>query len=193
VTSGAVLRRGFLAVVLPSDVVRWTESAADSVRERGDGLRWTRAEQRHLTLQFLGRVDRVDSLTDAVTDAVRGLAPFPLVLGGAGAFPSARRASVLWLGVAEGADDLAMLAGVVSGATAGHGVAAEARPFRPHVTLARSSRARDLRPTLARLGAAPASPRWRADRVVLFESETRPDGAVHVPRAEFPLVASPEA
>ena len=105
--------------------------------------------------------------------------PFTLALGGAGAFPSARRASVVWLGVATGAADLTALAGLV---------ATDDRPYRPHLTLARVNPARDVRALVERLGSGPAGPSWTVDRVVLFDSETRSDGAVHTVRAEFPLL-----
>jgi RNA 2',3'-cyclic 3'-phosphodiesterase len=185
------LRRAFLAVVPPPDVLRWTDSVADSVRRPDDGLRWTRPEQRHLTLQFLGRVDDPDSLADSlaesVAESVRRIAPFTLALGGAGAFPSARRAAVVWLGVATGGEELAALAGVIAAATAPLGFAVEERPFRPHLTLARSTPARDLRAPVERLGAGSPGPPSTVDHVVLFESDTRADGAVHTERARIPL------
>ena len=107
------------------------------------GLRWTRPEQRHLTLQFLGPVTEsvADSLTESVAESVRRVAPFTLALGGGGAFPSARRASVVWLGVSTGADELAALAGEITAATAPLGFAGDdGRPYRPHLTLARVER-----------------------------------------------------
>jgi 2'-5' RNA ligase len=194
----APLRRAFLAVVPSPAALRWTESVADSARRIGDEsrriggeLRWTRPEQRHITLQFLGPVAEsvADSLAESVAESVRGVQPFTVVLGGAGAFPSARRASVLWIGVAQGADEFADLAGAVSSSTAPLGFAGEDRPFRPHLTLARSARARDLRPVVAALDDGPAAPPFTVDHVVLFDSDTRPDGAVHIEVARCALTA----
>jgi 2'-5' RNA ligase len=177
-------------VVPTPEVLRWTESVAASARRGADGLRWTRADQRHVTLQFLGPVDDADALIESVAGSVRRVAPFLLVLGGAGAFPSPRRASVLWLGVTCGADELGALAAAVTGATGATGATgqiAHDRPYRPHLTLARSAAARDLRPVVGHLsGHAPAPP-FRVDDAVLYDSETRRDGAVYVERARFPL------
>ncbi len=181
------LRRAFVAVVPPPAVLRWTESATDSARRGDDGLRWTRADQRHLTLQFLGSVPDSTSLAESVAASVRQRAPFSLALGGAGAFPNPRRASVLWLGVQEGAEELASLATAVSDATARLGFVADERPLRPHVTLARSSRARDLRTTVHALDDGGESPAWSVVDVVLFDSDTRADGAVHTEQARFRL------
>ena len=182
-------------MVPPPDVLRWTESVADSARRleaaSRAGLRWTRPEQRHLTLQFLGPVGEsvADSLTESVAESVRRVAPFTLALGGGGAFPSARRASVVWLGVSTGADELATLAGAVTAATAPLGFADDDRPFRPHLTLARVNAARDVRALVERLGTGPAGPPFTVDRVVLFDSDTRAEGAVHTPRGTFGLGA----
>jgi 2'-5' RNA ligase len=177
------LRRAFLAVVPPPAVLRWTDSVADSARRDGDGLRWTRTEQRHLTVQFLGAVADLDPLVAAVGEAVRTIGPFRLALGGAGAFPSARRASVLWLGVCEGADELEGLATRVVGATAPLGFVSDDRPFRAHLTLARSARARDLREAVQCLASGSPGPPSTVDEVVLFDST----GAVHVEQARFAL------
>ena len=62
-----------------------------------------------------------------IGESVRRIAPFTLILGGAGAFPSARRASVLWIGVAQGGDDLEALASAVTAATAALGFESEDR------------------------------------------------------------------
>jgi 2'-5' RNA ligase len=187
------LRRGFLAVVPPPAVLRWTDSVIDAATSAArpiDGLRWTRIEQRHLTLQFLGPVHDAQALAAAVAESVRGFAPFTLRLGGAGAFPNARRASVLWIGVHEGAEPLAAIAEQVTRTTAASGYEPENRPFRAHVTVARAGRARDLREIVAALGATATSPSWSVDRVVLFDSDTRADGAVHTERATFSLLGS---
>ena len=189
------LRRGFLAVVPPPAVLRWTESAIDdaatAVAPVVDGLRWTRSEQRHLTLQFLGPVADAEALAGAVAESVRSVAPFTLSLGGAGAFPNSRRASVLWIGVHDGAEQLEALAAQVTRATETLGYETEDRPYRPHVTLARAGRTRDLREMVAAVDAHDPSLTWTVDEIVLFDSDTRRDGAVHTERATFSLLGTP--
>jgi RNA 2',3'-cyclic 3'-phosphodiesterase len=110
-----------------------------------------------------------------------------LGLGGAGAFPSASRASVLWIGLDDGYDALASLAGVVERATEPLGFAPDLRPFHPHLTIARSSRAHALGSLVAALGDGPVGPAWDACEVVLMESDTRPTGAVYREISQFPL------
>jgi 2'-5' RNA ligase len=183
----APLRRGFLAVVPPPAVIRWTEAVTDAARSPDDGeLRWTRLDQRHLTLQFLGRVDDADALAESVAETVRRIAPFTLSLGGAGAFPSVRRATVLWLGVTIGAEELAALAGAIATVTE-----LDDRPFVPHLTLARARAPRDLRALVERLASDPVEPYWTVNEVVMFDSDTRAGGAVHTEQARFALRANP--
>jgi 2'-5' RNA ligase len=185
------LRRAFVAVVPPPAVVAavesLVESRAGSVRVPDDSLRWAPGDQWHVTLQFLGRVDDSAALVESLTESLRRVPAFDVRLGRGGAFPSPGRGSVFWLGVSEGADELGALAGTVATATARLGFAADDRPFRPHLSLARSPLARDLRALIAALGDGPAGPPWTVDQVVLVESDTRPEGALHTVRARLTL------
>jgi 2'-5' RNA ligase len=100
-----------------------------------------------------------------------------------------RRASVVWLGVSTGADELIALASAITAATAPLGFTDDGRPYRPHLTLARVNAARDVRALVEHLGTSSAGPPFTVDGVVLFDSDTRADGAVHTPRGTFGLGA----
>ena len=185
------MRRAFLAVVPPPVVLRWTDAAVDSARPLGDGLRWTRTGQRHLTVHFFGPVGEPARLVESVTESVGRVPPFSLGLGGGGAFPNARRASVVWIGVREGSDALRELAGMIPSEP-------DHVPYRAHLTLARVSRggdtrARDVRGLVTALDALAPSPTWTIDDVVLFESTTHADGAVHTEQARFRLAGEAHA
>ncbi|HLM18677.1 MAG TPA: RNA 2',3'-cyclic phosphodiesterase [Acidimicrobiia bacterium] len=169
------LRRAFLAVVPPPSVLRWAESAENSAAVVAPDLRWTRREQRHLTLRFFGAVPDPDPLAELVADAVRARDPFTVCLGGGGAFPDPRRASVLWLGVRQGSEALGALAAAVG--------EPDDRPYVAHLTLARVNRSRDLREVVAALDACGESDAWTVDEVVLFDS----DGSMHTEQARFRL------
>ena len=174
----SALRRAFLAVV-PSPAARaWTASAQHAAALVAPDLRWSRPEQRHLTVKFFGPVPDADALAEFVAESIRARAPFSLALGGGGAFPSPRRASVLWLGVSRGSDALSALAAQFADTNS-----ADDRPFRAHVTLARVSKARDLRAVVDALDACGSSEPWTVDEVVLFDS----DGSTHTEQARFRL------
>src|SRR5262245_10960514 len=182
------LGRGFVAVVPPEDVLDAIDARLAPVRAGHDGLRWSRREQWHLTLRFLGSVPDVDALIPAVRDAVASVPRIGAVgLGGAGAFPNPRRASVVWLGVRDGVDALVRVAAAVESAAVTAGFAPEPRPFRAHLTVARLPRARDAGPVIEALGGGPIGRPWPVDEVVLISSDTRPTGAVYSEVARVPL------
>ena len=177
---GASLRRAFLAVVPPPDVVAALDVALAAARGVAPpGVSWSRSSQWHVTLQFLGAVVDVDAVVEAVAVGVRDVDGFDARLGGAGAFPSPGRASVVWVGLGEGSDAMATLAARVAAATEPLGYPAEPRAFTPHITVARARRPCPVGPVLAAIGDGPVGRRWDVREVVLFESDTRPTGAVH--------------
>jgi 2'-5' RNA ligase len=145
----------------------------------------------HLTLRFLGEVppSAVPDLATAIGRAVRDHPAFRLVLEGVGAFPSSAKPSVVWAGVTEGREALTGLAARVDGALAGLPVLPDSRAFVPHVTLLRVrgsrelARARVLLETEARRRFGETT----VTEVVLFESDLRPEGAVHRALGRFPL------
>ncbi|TMK67045.1 MAG: RNA 2',3'-cyclic phosphodiesterase [Actinobacteria bacterium] len=182
------LRRGFLAVVPPPEVLDAVERRAAPVRNLRVGPRWTTRDQWHLTVQFLGAVPDVDLLGKAVADAVREMEPFAVQVGGGGGFPSERRCRVLWLGIHERTARLAELARRITGATGMLGYRVEERDYHAHLTLARVKSPDDLREVVAALGEEPVGPAWTVDAVVLFQSDVRRSGTIYTERARFPLL-----
>jgi RNA 2',3'-cyclic 3'-phosphodiesterase len=184
------LRRAFVAVVPPPEVLEAVERVVAPVRPVAPPrLNWTHAGQWHLTLQFLGSVDEsdADDLIDSLHALLRRERPVTLALGGAGAFPSVARASVVWIGLDEGQEDLARLARVVERGTEPFGYAPDQHEFTPHLTVARSQRARRLASLVTSLGDGPIGPVWDVVEVLLMESDTRWDGAVYEPVEHFRL------
>ncbi|MET0420749.1 MAG: RNA 2',3'-cyclic phosphodiesterase [Acidimicrobiia bacterium] len=183
------LSRAFVAIVPPREVVTALDEALTPVRAAAaPRLTWTRRAQWHVTLQFLGRVDDVASLVDALA---LGLADAPVArvgLGGAGAFPSPIEASVVWIGIDQGADELETLARVVESASASCGCDAGDGPtFTPHITMARARHPLAVGSMLGSIGDGPIGPMWNVTEVRLLESDTLPSGAAYREVARFPL------
>jgi 2'-5' RNA ligase len=133
----------------------------------------------HVTLAFLGHRDAAD--VDRVTVVLRALAPRAapaLALAGALLLPP-RRARVLAVALDDATGALAALQSEVAGALAGAGLfEPEARPFRPHVTIARlRSGARAPRA----LDPAPEPLAFEAGPVTLYRSRLGRGGAVYEP------------
>lgn len=173
--------RLFVAVEL-SDAARavlaW--GLSDLKRDQPDA-RWVRTEALHLTLKFIGEQDAafVAAFAGALPVALAGCAPVAVQLGGGGFFPHRHRARVAWVGTA--APGLEVWARAIDEAAVASGVAREARPWSPHLTLARIERPwgeKAAEHFMVAVG------KWRfepfiAAEVVIFSSDLRPSGAVH--------------
>ena len=160
-------RRLFVAVEVPAAVHGAIDRALLPWRSALD-VRWIPAERRHVTVRFLGSValPSVQAVADAVTDVAGPVGPIDARLGGLGAFPSSRRAGVLWVGV-DDSRRLAALAEALDAALAPE-FPPPARPFRPHVTVARCPRPVRLPGGFAATQVEPVA--LPILRVVLFES-----------------------
>jgi len=140
-------------------------------------FRWTPKENLHLTIRFVGNVERglVESVADAL--AQHPLAAFDMELGDGGAFGRGRAARVVWLGLRAGTEAAAALAAHVEEECVRAGLPGESRPYQAHLTLARA-RSRGG----ARLPELPAVARmepWRADGLVLYSSRLARTGAIY--------------
>ncbi|RPF70688.1 RNA 2',3'-cyclic phosphodiesterase [Aurantiacibacter spongiae] len=173
--------RLFVALRPPEDV-------ADTLLDTMEGLpgaRWQDADNLHLTLRFIGEVDRAQ-FEDICTVLSRlHFDPFEVRLAGVGHFERKGRARAIWAR-GEASLDLLALQERVERACRRAGCPPETRKFVPHVTLARlNSGSAPVGPWLAAHGdLAPRT--WRADHVSLFESDLTPNGAVYEELHKFP-------
>jgi RNA 2',3'-cyclic 3'-phosphodiesterase len=151
-------------------------------------FRWSIAENLHLTVRFVGTVDR--AVAEGIAGRLDGAAgpSIQLALGEAGTFKRSRLARVVWLGLKAGAEDLAALAVRVEAECRSAGLAPEARAFQPHLTLARARSRDGARPP--DLPAIPALAPWRADELILYWSHLKKTGAVHEPIRRIALGSS---
>jgi 2'-5' RNA ligase len=157
---------------------------------RASSIRWTKHDQLHMTLVFIGEVtdDRAVRIVETMRDAIAH-PPFRFELGGIGAFPPRGAPRALWIGVKAGAEQMIRVQSLVTDRLEGIGVAREDRPFSPHLTLGRW---RDSRPSdRPRTGAAPPQTVARVDvkAVTLFQSRVSSDGSTYTRLVETPLAA----
>jgi 2'-5' RNA ligase len=168
------MRRVFFALPLDPPLQSALAEIATGVANSADG-RATRAASIHLTLAFIGDVDaaRLPALV-AVGTRLEGSA-FTLQLDRLGAF---RRAKVAWIAASTVPPALTALQATLVAALTQSGFATEARPFAPHVTLARHcARAQDPR------AIAPALA-WHVDAFALWAS----GGGRYEELARWPLL-----
>ena len=113
-------------------------AAAQQLRDAAPDLRWVAPDRLHLTVKFLGSTPEhvVPALITVLQSVAHRHVGVPMVVRGAGAFPTLRQPSVVWAGV-DPAPRLELLQHDVEAALADLGFPLEGRTFRPHVTLAR--------------------------------------------------------
>ena len=154
------------------------------------GARWVAAEDMHLTLRFVGEVDR--GAAEDLHLALAGIAApaFQVVFDGLGTFGKGRKVHTLWMGVTREAA-LVHLRDKVESAAVRCGFAPEGRKFRPHVTIARlgSSPAARVGQYLADHGAFGAGP-FPVEAFALFRSHLGGGGARYEVLETYPLAGS---
>lgn len=183
-TQGRPLRL-FVAVEAPEDVRELVRTGVEPIRERHPKGRWVPNADQHVTLKFLGTVSP-SSVAPAI-DAIGGVAarypPFETRVRELGAFPSARRARTLWVGLDDPASRLARLAVSLDEALA-RDFPPEDRAFTPHLTVARF----DPPVPLEDLGALALESRpFDVSWLTLYRSHLRRPAPRYEALATFPL------
>ena len=158
---------------------------AEQVRDLDIPGKVAPVENWHLTLRFLGKVDQVTYERFLVgLQRIEEQASFPISVDRFGAFPRAKRATVVWAGIDRGESELSKLNEIAEDAAVGAGLTAEERPFHPHITLARVRPPMDVR----WLEQEPVDVRWECDRVVVFQSHLGAGPARYEPLETFELL-----
>ena len=191
--------RTFISLKLPPELIAETGKLQSRLESRlaTREVRWTKPEQLHLTLCFLGDVatERLGQLEAALRAACASARPLNLRLERIGCFPNTSRPNVLWLGVSGDVDALLALATRISNATKEYGAHQEARAFQAHLTIGRLRQAPPQE--LARIGASIETARveplgeWTAASVELMSSELLPSGAKYTQLASIGLPGAP--
>jgi RNA 2',3'-cyclic 3'-phosphodiesterase len=189
--------RLFVAIDIDDPTRRRIERATDDLRRVIEGahsavrIAWVPPDRLHLTLQFVGEVSEV--VGGEIAARLEGpfdRAPFELRFGPIGLFPATGRPRVVWLGVEQGARELASLQAAVAGRLEHVEFRREARPFSPHLTLGRFKdggrqvdRDRIASTRLEPVGAC------TIDHVTLYRSRLSPRGPTYTPLVLTPLAA----
>lgn len=179
------MHRLFIGLRPPSDI----RAALLACRGGVGGARWQDDDQLHLTLRYIGEVDRHVAEDVAIAMArVRSSMP-KVALQGVGRFEKQGRTNAIWAGVAP-LEPLATLHQKVDRALTRIGLAPETRAYLPHITLARLPRAlgaeAEVDAFLSR-HAGLSSPPFGLTHLTLFESQLTRDGARYEAVARWPL------
>jgi 2'-5' RNA ligase len=177
--------RLFLAIAIPEDVReelrRWQQELQPLLPPRV--VRWTKPEQFHLTLKFLGNVPAADvpALREAARAVCAMASPLRLRAEGVGFFPNPLSPRVFWVDIKNPDGRLLEFQRQLEAAMAPFAEKEEPKKFTAHVTLARFERLR--RPEAERFAAHAQTDKvfgeWKAKEVELMESQLTQAGALH--------------
>lgn len=187
----AAPHRLFVAVEIPLAVADEIDAVLAPWRPSLPGVRWVPRENLHLTMRFLGSTSpsSVPLVRERLGQVAEASAPFDTCVRGLGAFPSLRRAHVLWAGIDDDQGRLRTLAAAMREAPWNE-FPSEARPFAPHVTVGRSDRKPLPRQAGLDFGRTVLeSARFEVDALVLMRSHLRRPAPVYERVEAFPLRA----
>ncbi|HEY7756558.1 MAG TPA: RNA 2',3'-cyclic phosphodiesterase [Actinomycetota bacterium] len=177
--------RLFVAAEVPEDVLDEVARASAPLRDRHPG-RWVPAANQHVTVKFLGSTwpRLLEPVLRAVGEVATAQTPFESRAAELGAFPSPRRARVLWAGLEDPDGRLAAIAAGLDAALA-KDFPPERRAFTAHLTLARFDPPVDLEDELPapRIESRP----FGVERLVVFRSHLRRPAPVYEAIGTFPL------
>lgn len=164
--------RLFIAVEIPKDVSEKLHSLQKNLHVPGKA---TLTKSFHLTLKFLGEVDK-EKLSILIEELSKiSFKPFEASLSKIGAFPSTNNPRVVWIGL-EPHETINSLQKQVDQATQNLGFAPDKR-FHPHLTLARIKFLKDKRSFKDTLGdIVPPSVAFNIDSFKLIKSTLTPQG-----------------
>ena len=179
--------RSFIAVEVPVEIQNAIAHSTASLQKAlpKPTVRWVAPQNVHLTLKFLGDVSpaNLERIADGLKMEAAAHGAFSMSVGGLGAFPTSRRARVIWIGL-EAPPSLVALQRGVEATAARLGYTQEDRPFSPHLTIGRVGQniaANDLQKirtalegtTVGSLGIV------KVDAIHIFKSDLRPGGSVY--------------
>jgi 2'-5' RNA ligase len=188
--------RVFIALDAPESVRAALADAQAKCMERvpGAAVKWTRPEQFHLTLRFLGHIERtiVNELTARLRKAGAALRALDLNCAGLGLFPERGRPRVLWAGVNDATSSgLRRTFKGIADTTKGVGHEEAEKEFTGHITLARCKDVgrteADRLKELVGQYSQHAFGSWRAVEILVMQSALSPKGAQYSVLERIPL------
>lgn len=183
--------RSFLAIALPDELKRKITTYTSSLSKYAGKLRWTNAQNLHLTLKFLGeqQSEKIDALIAELSSNPLQIPSFKLDTTNLGAFPNIKRPRVIWLGVeSTPQNSLFKLRNQIENRCKLLGFEKENKKFNAHLTISRVKFPMDLDEMWEFTKQNVFSEyRFEVDKFVLMKSTLKPSGAEYRVLQNFPL------
>ena len=175
--------RSFIAVELPDHIRQAILNIQNRLKSNIKGIKWVLPDKIHLTLRFLGDLDKseIEAVKEAIDTAAGTGSPFLLSARGIGAFPGLTRPRIIWIGLGGGLVSLSELYLNLENQLEAAGVIREERKFKAHLTIGRVKGKVDT----VRLVESIKSFKdfeigtFSVNQIILFKSDLKPAGPVY--------------
>lgn len=184
------LIRTFIAIEPDNDARKRIISFTQSIKRgiRGD-INWTREENLHFTLKFLGEIpsEKVEEIKGILNRVSIRHDIFRVRMGNVGFFPDSKRPRILWIGVKMGSEILIKLAKRIEEELEVLGFERERREFKAHLTIARIKSHNIKIDSHILKGLDEDICEFEVDKIILYRSDLLPTGARYSKIQEFYL------
>jgi len=165
----------FIAVPVPEGIKQQLNTFCVQLQQNFSFKKWVFPDDYHITLKFLGRVDKdtLESLKPLIALISSKMAPYSLSLEGLNTFGKLSSPRILWVGVKGDLNPLNILQGNIDEASASLGFVSENRPYTPHLTIAKNYAGQEKFDAGKLEQAAQQlqmSHQWVANEVVLYQT-----------------------
>lgn len=176
-------KRIFIAINLPDEIISGLK--ANEKRWKGLHIKWTNASNMHITLQFLGNVNRKDfnSILLAVEKTISQLAPFYVTLDRIVLGPNSSEPTMFWATLLVDIN-LMKLKRLLDESLKSYGYFLENREFKPHITLARA-RGNQLKGR--KTNVLLRGMRFKVESIEVMQSQLHPGGSKYKIAKSFKL------
>jgi len=132
--------RTFIAIELNKTIRDELADIQSKLKISGADVKWVKPENIHLTLKFLGAVEKnkIDTIKNILDSTTSQIEPFDVALSVLGGFPNLNSPRVIWVGIDVGARHaVPLLVNKIENALSKLGFPKDDRPFSAHITLGR--------------------------------------------------------
>lgn len=150
------------------------------------GARWQDDGQLHITLRYIGEVDRRMAEDVALALGQVRFAPFEMALDGVGQFDTRGRPNAVWAGLRPH-NAAIQLHHKIDQAMVRVGLEPDHRAYLPHITLARMNGQSGVADRFLADHAGLTSPPFGFTHFTLFESHLASEGAIYETVERYPL------
>ena len=185
--------RMFTGIPIPDEPKEELIKAQEQLKGIPLKASWTKPENLHITLKFLGEVD--DAMVPQITKALEG-SPCPqgsfiATLEECGIFPNLRTPRIAWISLSRGEKEVKHIFKHIQKSLLSFGFGKEKRPFKSHITLGRIKYVKDTSALIQRfeeLNLEKIS--WQINGFILYKSILTSGGPIYEAIKEYPLQAT---